>query len=45
MTTITSPRDMYKLIEGLRFMGDELGNERAMDLASALIGAAGYEWV
>jgi hypothetical protein len=45
MTTITSPRDMYKLIEGLRFMGDELGNERAMDIASALIKTAGYEWV
>lgn len=45
MTTIVSPRDMYQLIDSLRFLGDEMGNERANDIASALLESAGFEWV
>ncbi len=45
MTAIASPRDMYKLIAALSFMGGDLEDTRAYEIASAMLGHAGYEWV
>jgi hypothetical protein len=45
MTTVTSSRDMYRLIDALRFMGMEFDNERALSIASAMMGHCGFEWV
>lgn len=45
MTTITNARDMYRLIDALRFMGFEFDNDRAFSLASAMLGQCGFEWV
>lgn len=43
--SITSPRDMYKLIQSLWLMREEFEDERAGDLASAILGMAGFNWV
>lgn len=45
MTTLVSPRDMYNLIDSLRMLGTEMDNSRAMAIASALLEAAGFDWV
>lgn len=45
LTTITSPRDMYKIIQSLQLMGEEFDDQRASDLASAILGMAGFNWI
>ena len=44
MIAIASLGDMYKLICGLCFLGQERGNKNAMLLAASLLGAAGFHW-
>jgi len=44
MIAIASPGDMYKLICGLCFLGQERKSDRAMMLAASLLGAAGFHW-
>jgi len=45
LTSVTSPNDFYRIIDALRFMGSEFDNQRAYDIASAMLGHAGFEWV
>jgi hypothetical protein len=44
--SITSPRDMYKIIQSLQLMAtaEEFGDERAGDIAATLMGMAGFNW-
>lgn len=44
-TTITNPRDMYRLIQSLWLMQEEFDDERAGNLGSAILGMAGFNWV
>ena len=44
MIAIASLGDMYQLICGLCFLGQERGNKSAMLLAASLLGAAGFHW-
>jgi len=43
--TLTNPRDMYRLIQSLWLMQEEFDDTRAGDLASAILGMAGFNWV
>lgn len=40
--SITSPRDMYKIIQKLQEMNREFGDERAGDIAATMMGMAGF---
>jgi hypothetical protein len=42
--SITSPRDMYKIIQSLQTMYHRLGDKRAGDIAEAMLGMAGFNW-
>jgi hypothetical protein len=42
--SITSPRDMYKIIQALQTMRSRLGDKRAGDIAEAMLGMAGFNW-
>ena len=45
LVSITSPRDMYKIIQSLQLMSEEFDDERASNLASAMMGMAGFNWI
>lgn len=43
--SVTSSRDLYKIIQSLWMMREEFGDEQAGDIASAMLDVSGFDWV